>query len=77
MVSATIYTRNNCTACTATKTMFQRLGVRYTEVNVEENPDVAEQLVQDGWRAMPVVIGIDGSEWSGFRPAKIEAQTKV
>jgi glutaredoxin len=49
------------------------LGITYAEINVEENPDEAMRLVEEGWRAMPVVIDQEtDAEWGGFRRDLIE-----
>jgi glutaredoxin-like protein NrdH len=63
----TIYTRNNCVACNGTKARFKALGLDYNEINVEDNLDIAQQLVDEGWRAMPV-IKTENESWSGFKP---------
>ena len=73
MATATVYTRNNCTACTATKVTMDRLGIRYTEINVEDSPDIAWELVERGFRAMPVVVNLKGEWWAGFQKDKIES----
>ncbi len=71
-VTVTVYTRNNCSACLATKKQLELHGVRYTEINVEERPDIAQALVDDGWRAMPVVNNpFNGEWWSGMQLDKL------
>ncbi len=70
-MTPTVYTRNNCQACKATKMQLDRHGVRYTEINVEDHPEIAQQLVDDGWRAMPVVI-THYAEWSGMDMNKLK-----
>jgi glutaredoxin-like protein NrdH len=69
----TVYTKSNCVQCDATKRMMDKLGVAYTTVDIEENPEELQKLVDMGYRAAPVVMTEDGEFWSGFQPAKIEA----
>ena len=73
----TIYTRNNCQPCLASKSLLTKLGVDYREVNTDESPGVADQLRREGWKELPVVVTewADDS-WSGFRPDKIKALVK-
>lgn len=71
-MTVTVYTRSMCGACVGTKSALERLGVPFTEVNVEENLDIAQQLVDEGWRAMPVVK-TDSAEWSGMNMTQIRA----
>lgn len=77
-MSVTLYSRNNCAACVATKRLLTRHEVDFTEVNVEDEESwgVAQQLVDMGFRAMPVVIVKDEEEfvldaWAGLKPEKV------
>lgn len=66
----TIYTRNNCVQCHATKRAMESRGVAFEMVNVDSVPDAAETLRAKGFRQLPVVIAGETS-WSGFRPDMI------
>lgn len=68
----TIYTKNNCPQCDSTKKLFKKLDIEYSEINIEENPDVLEFLKREGHRSAPVVMTADDS-WGGFNEAKIRA----
>ena len=68
----TVYTRNNCSACEGTKALMTKLGIEHTVINVEENLDIAQELVDEGWRRMPVVK-TDTDSWSGTDQDKIRA----
>lgn len=50
---------------------MDRLGIGYDVVNVEEDLVIAQQLVDEGWRAMPVVKAPTGS-WAGMNADKIK-----
>lgn len=68
----TIYTKDNCPQCAATKRQFDKSGVQYNEINLDTNPEAVEQLKAMGYRAAPVVFsGLN--HWSGFRPELIKS----
>ncbi|NDO82852.1 NrdH-redoxin [Citrobacter sp. NCU1] len=66
----TIYTRDNCVQCHATKRAMESRGFDFEMVNVDKLPDAAETLRAQGFRQLPVVIAGETS-WSGFRPDMI------
>ncbi|MFC5369837.1 glutaredoxin-like protein NrdH [Arcanobacterium bovis] len=68
----TIYTKDNCPQCAATKRQFDKSGVQYNEINLDTNPEAVEQLKAMGYREVPVVFsGLN--HWSGFRPELIKS----
>ena len=71
IANVTVYTRNSCPSCEGTKRLMDRLGIGYDVVNVEEDLVIAQQLVDEGWRAMPVVKTPTGS-WAGMNADKIK-----
>ncbi len=66
----TIYTRNDCVQCHATKRAMESRGVKFEMVNIDLVPEAADTLREQGFRQLPVVIAGDTS-WSGFRPDMI------
>ena len=66
----TIYTKNNCVQCDATKRMMDKLGVEYETVNISDYPEELDKLIELGYRAAPVVI-TDNDSWAGFQPDRI------
>jgi len=66
----TVYTKNNCVQCDATKRMMDKLGVEYSTINISDNPDELDKLIELGYRAAPVVI-TDSDSWAGFQPDRI------
>ncbi|WP_330983874.1 MULTISPECIES: glutaredoxin-like protein NrdH [Enterobacterales] len=66
----TIYTRNNCVQCHATKRAMESRGFDFEMINIDHHPDAADTLRAQGFRSLPVVIAGDVS-WSGFRPDMI------
>ena len=69
-MSITIYTRNDCVQCHATKRAMESRGVDFEMVNVDLVPEAADALREQGFRQLPVVIAGETS-WSGFRPDMI------
>lgn len=69
----TIYSRSNCSACTATKMWLTREGFEFVEVDLDSNREETDRLQDMGFRELPVVVVEDehghGSRvsWSGFR----------
>ena len=66
----TIYTKNDCVQCHATKRIMESRGFAFEIVNVEHDPDAAYMLREQGFRQLPVVIAGE-TRWSGFRPDMI------
>lgn len=66
----TIYTRNNCVQCHATKRAMENRGFDFELINIDNHPEAADALRAQGYRQLPVVVTEDAS-WSGFRPDMI------
>lgn len=66
----TIYTKNNCMQCTATKNIMDKQGLAYQLINLDDEPDAIDNLKALGYRQLPVVMA-DSDHWSGFRPDKL------
>lgn len=71
----TIYTKNNCMQCTATKNIMDRQGLAYRLINLDEEPAAIDNLKALGYRQLPVVMA-DEDHWSGFRPDKLMRLTQ-
>ncbi|HAW7740001.1 TPA: hypothetical protein JLK04_000050 [Escherichia coli] len=52
----TIYTRNDCVQCHATKRAMENRGFDFEMINVDRVPEAAEALRAQGFRQLPVVI---------------------
>jgi len=66
----TIYTKNDCVQCHATKRAMESRGFEFEMVNVDLVPNAADELRAMGYRQLPVVVAGD-TQWSGFRPDMI------
>lgn len=68
MSSITVYTKSHCQQCVATKKRLNSMGVEFDEVNLEENPEIVDSFVEEGFVSAPIVVLADGEKWSGYRP---------
>ncbi|NCH86815.1 glutaredoxin-like protein NrdH [Cronobacter dublinensis] len=66
----TIYTKNDCVQCHATKRALESRGIAFDIINLDEQPEAIDTLREQGFRQLPVVMADDLS-WSGFRPDMI------
>ncbi|GAA2230428.1 NrdH-redoxin [Herbiconiux moechotypicola] len=71
----TVYTKNNCRPCEATKRWLTKHGLTFVEINLDEHPEARDQLVARGFMESPVVDSPIGT-WSGFRPDLIDLLAK-
>jgi glutaredoxin len=55
-----------------TKKEFDKRGIRYEEMQLENHPDMVEQFKQENLIAAPIVV-TDTKKWSGFRLEKIKS----
>lgn len=75
--NVTIYTATWCGFCHAAKDYFDKLGVKYTDKDVESDPTFMDEAVtKSGQRGIPV-IDIDGKIIVGFDRPKIDAALKA
>ena len=57
MTNVTIYTTSVCPYCIRAKNLFKSLNVPYTEVNLENDPTLRQQLsVKYKWRTVPMIV---------------------
>lgn len=66
----TIYTRTNCVQCHATKRVLESRGYQFEMVDLDYQPEKADELRAMGFRQLPVVVTPQTS-WCGFRPDMI------
>ena len=72
MIDVKVYTTPNCSQCMATKRHMDRLGIKYTEVPLQDNPDKIQEFITAGHTTAPIVT-TDIKIWSGYRHSKIES----
>jgi len=72
----TVYSADWCAFCHAAKDYFDKIGVKYTDKNVEEKREyMDEALTKSGQTGIPV-IDIDGTIIIGFDRPKIDEVLK-
>lgn len=69
-VEITVYSKPNCTQCTATYHALDKRDLPYRVVNVSENPAGLALIKEMGYSSVPVVV-TPKDHWAGFRPDKI------
>ncbi len=73
----TVYSTTWCAFCHAAKDYFDKLGVKYTDKDVEKDPAAGLEAVdKSGQRGIPV-IDIAGDIIVGFDRGKIDAALKT
>jgi glutaredoxin 3 len=72
----TIYSADWCAFCHAAKDYLDKIGVKFTEKNVEEHREFAEEAVSKSGQMGIPVIDIDGQIIVGFDRPKIDALLK-
>lgn len=66
MREITIYTTDHCSLCTSAKTLLQRRGIQYQEVNLARDPDGRSALQKiTGMLSFPQIV-VDGESIGGF-----------
>ncbi|OAI03000.1 glutaredoxin [Methylomonas methanica] len=61
-----IYTAKLCPYCTMAKKLFDRKGVRYTEINVDAEPGLRQQMMEKTKRRTVPQIYIGERHIGGF-----------
>ncbi|MBI2579635.1 MAG: glutathione S-transferase N-terminal domain-containing protein [Candidatus Aenigmarchaeota archaeon] len=66
MHSVSIYTTTTCHFCKLAKEFFSQNGVKYKEINVEDNEKAQEEMIEKSGQMGVPVIDIDGKIIAGF-----------
>jgi glutaredoxin-like protein NrdH len=75
----TVYSKDNCVQCRATKQKLKDKGLRFVEYNVEESAEAMQYVKNLGYKAAPVVVvgfehpTMGGKHWSGYDPNNLAA----
>jgi glutaredoxin 3 len=66
MREITIFTTDHCSLCTSAKTLLERRGIAFEEVNLARDPDGRAELQRiTGMLSFPQIV-IDGESIGGF-----------
>lgn len=68
----TVYSTTWCAFCHAAKQYFDQLGIKYTDVNVEQDMAAANEMIQKSGQMGVPVIDIDGTIIVGFDRHRID-----
>lgn len=78
MVEILIYTSRICPYCIMAKRLLDRKGVKYIEINVDENPAIREEMMAKTKRRTVPQIYIGNLHVGGFDELyKLEQQKKL
>lgn len=72
----TVYSAPWCAFCHMAKDYFDKLGVKYDDRDVEQNPQYAQEAVQKSGQMGIPVLDIDGTIIVGFDRPKIDEVLK-
>lgn len=75
-MAITVYRKDSCVQCDMTKKKLDSMGVEYTTVDMEKDPEALDFVKSLGHLQAPVVV-VTGKQdvildsWAGFIPSKI------
>lgn len=58
-MNVVVYSKLNCPQCVKVKNELERKAVEFTEVLIDHDTDARQQLLDQGFRSVPVVF-VDG-----------------
>lgn len=67
-MTVTLYTKNDCVQCVATKRKLTQYRIPFVEINLETDPDALAYVKSLGYQSAPVIITALNHHWSGYRP---------
>ena len=70
MQQVTIFTNYGCSACRDAKSFLSQHGVAFVERNIGEDPAARDELIDAGFRAVPV-IRVGEESMVGFSASKL------
>jgi len=68
----TVWSTASCVQCMMTKREFDRRGIRYDEMALEQHPEKLDEFKAKGLLQAPIVE-TDTKVWTGFRLDKIKS----
>jgi glutaredoxin 3 len=74
--TVTIYSASWCAFCHAAKQYLDKLGVKYTDKDVESEPKIAQEAMDKSGQTGIPVLDIGGDIIIGFDRPKIDASLK-
>lgn len=74
--SVTVYSADWCAFCHAAKDYLDKIGVKYTDKNVESDPVYMQESVEKSGQMGIPVLDVNGTIIVGFDRPKIDAALK-
>lgn len=74
--TVTMFTTTWCGYCRRLKSQLDRVGIGYTEVDIEQHPDAADMVMRlnDGNQTVPTLLFPDGSAATNPSLAQVQAR---
>ena len=72
-----VYSTNSCPYCVMVKEWLDEQGIEFIEKNVQEDPAVAEEMVEKSGQMGVPVTDIDGQIVVGFNVSKLKKLLNV
>lgn len=69
----TVYSKDACVQCKATKRRLEQKGIPFKEVRIDLDDKARDYVLSLGYFQAPVVVVDEYSHWSGFSPESIDA----
>lgn len=70
MKNVVVYTSDTCPYCVAAKDFLKANNVAFEEKNVTTNEEARNELINKGYRGVPVIV-VEDEEIVGFDQAKL------
>lgn len=70
-MKVTVYTKDNCVQCEATKRHLDKLDIPYSTINITNDISALDKLISLGYRSAPVVV-TETDSWAGYVPDKLD-----
>lgn len=72
-----MYSGDHCADCTRSKRLLDSLGVKYTLIEVDGNPQATTKVMEinGGYRSIPVIVFSDGTHLT--EPSDIKLRAKL
>ncbi|MGH7237540.1 MAG: glutaredoxin family protein [Candidatus Saccharimonadales bacterium] len=75
--TVTVYSASWCAFCHAAKEYLDKLGVKYTNKDIESDPKIAQEAIDISGQTGIPVLNIGGDIIVGFDRPKIDAALKA
>ncbi len=67
MSKITVYSRRFCSYCTAAKSLLESHKFEFEEINLDEDPELAQQVMQQARMRTVPIITVGDTTVGGFR----------